>query len=598
MRVSTWSWILLGSLWSLKVLLAVQLDLFGDEAFYWWEAQHLDWAFDDVPVATPALIAASTALLGDAAWAIRLPFLLIAAASTWMVGLLAWRIEGDARRFERALLVASAMPLAAFQGMLALPDVPLTFAMLCALYAMLRLGQSQGREGAWLLAAAMALGALSHYRWIVPLGVAALAVLLLEQTRVLIREPRIWMFGLGGLALGWLPLIWQQGQSGGRGLVFQLVERHPWVFQWEKLLDPLLQSIVVSPLLFVLLLATSLRSWGARSFAALWLSTCGLGLLLAYWSLGLFTDDTRSWLHWPMPAFLAMVPLLAARRFGAVERSGLGLAWAFTLATGAFFLVLVHAPQWLARTSLYQHNFSGWSEAAAMVRANVRTDTTRPVPVLADDFMLAAELQHELGPGYEVYAADHPNNDKHGRQTVLSAIGRDESSYRSVLAGRPVWLIMDQSATPLRQRAERAAGWCARLQGLTLQAEQFLDLGEKRLFLLRSDGEPGACVLPVFGYADDQLGPWSELEGFLLSPTGAPLEARARIGERVLPLEYPVLVHGIDGQLPAVSDPRLPRVGITGQIPPDVLDGTWVILEARQPGRPWSEIAAARIGRR
>ncbi|MCB1552203.1 MAG: glycosyltransferase family 39 protein [Xanthomonadales bacterium] len=592
MRVSRLGWVLLGLLWSLKVLLATQLDLFGDEAFYWWEGQHLDWAFDDVPAATPALIALSTGVFGDSAWAVRLPFLLIAAASTALVGLIAHSLNGHPARFERALLIASAMPLAAFNGLLAVPDVPLTFAILCALYGMVRLLQSQGREGAWLLAVGMALGAASHYRWLVPLGVAGAVVLWLPSTRALLARPRIWLFGVGGLLLGALPLAWQQWHAAGRGLLFQLVDRHPWTFQWEKLADPLLQALVVSPVLYGLLWIAAIRSWRASS-PSRWLAASGIGLLAAYWSLGLFTDDTRSWLHWPMPAFLAFTPLLASAERQRFERAGMLVAWTCTAVCGVFLLTVMRAPGQLAGTAVYQHNFSGWRDAASMVRANVEASASQPVPLLADDFMLAAEMQFALGPRFTVYAADHPNNTKHGRQSVLATMRRDRAAFDAASSDSARWLLADQSATPLRARAQRAAAWCADHPGMSLIDERFVDHGEKRLFLLRWDGGADTCTLPVFGYLDGRLGPGRQLQGFLLSPGGDALEARARIGATTLPLQVGMAVAGLEHRLPADSDPRLPNVGVGARVA-DEASG-WMTLEARAGTGPWRAVTASRL---
>ena len=64
---------------SIKLLVAARLPLFVDEAFYWLEGQHLAAAYSDLPGLTAWLIRLGVTLGGDNAFAVRLPFLAIAA---------------------------------------------------------------------------------------------------------------------------------------------------------------------------------------------------------------------------------------------------------------------------------------------------------------------------------------------------------------------------------------------------------------------------------------------------------------------------------------------------------------------------------------
>ncbi|PJA39208.1 MAG: hypothetical protein CO182_09605, partial [Lysobacterales bacterium CG_4_9_14_3_um_filter_62_6] len=58
-----------------KLLLAAQLPLFGDEAFYWQESRALAWSYTDVPPLTALLIAFGTTLGGDSLLGLRWLFL-------------------------------------------------------------------------------------------------------------------------------------------------------------------------------------------------------------------------------------------------------------------------------------------------------------------------------------------------------------------------------------------------------------------------------------------------------------------------------------------------------------------------------------------
>ena len=63
-----------------KLLVAWQLPLFVDEAFYWQEGQHLAPAYSDLPGLTAWLTRLGVTVGGHHVLALRMPFLLMAAA--------------------------------------------------------------------------------------------------------------------------------------------------------------------------------------------------------------------------------------------------------------------------------------------------------------------------------------------------------------------------------------------------------------------------------------------------------------------------------------------------------------------------------------
>src|SRR5690606_22102593 len=69
----------------LKLVVASQLPLFVDEAFYWQEGQHLSWAYSDLPGLTAWLIRLGVEVAGNSHLGARLPFLLMGAALPWMM---------------------------------------------------------------------------------------------------------------------------------------------------------------------------------------------------------------------------------------------------------------------------------------------------------------------------------------------------------------------------------------------------------------------------------------------------------------------------------------------------------------------------------
>src|ERR1700754_4941046 len=113
----------------LKVVIAATLSPFGDEAFYWQESLAPAWGYSDLPPLTAWLIGLSESVFGHGLLAMRLPFLLIGAFLPWQVGAIARRYGGETARWQAGTF-ALLLPLAGSLGALALPDVPLTFAIM------------------------------------------------------------------------------------------------------------------------------------------------------------------------------------------------------------------------------------------------------------------------------------------------------------------------------------------------------------------------------------------------------------------------------------------------------------------------------------
>src|SRR5437016_5933027 len=54
--------------------------LLGDEAYYWEQARHLDWCYNEKGPLLAWMIAACCRVFGDTEWAVRLPMVLSFAA--------------------------------------------------------------------------------------------------------------------------------------------------------------------------------------------------------------------------------------------------------------------------------------------------------------------------------------------------------------------------------------------------------------------------------------------------------------------------------------------------------------------------------------
>lgn len=452
-----------GLLLAAKLAYALTMPLFGDEAFYAWAGLHPAWAYSDLPGGTAALTALGTALAGDTVFGVRFAFVLLGAALPWLVVRLARRL-GDETDAWRAGLWSLPIPLLLPMGVMALPDVLLTVAALAALDACAGLLRKDGRAGALYLqlGLALAVGAFAHYRFAPLLLIGALAFLASGGLQRL-REPGLWA-ALAVGALGWAPMLAHNLGTDAAGLRFQLFERHPWSFHAEGLAQPLLQAVITTPLLYALFGWALWRAWRTMpSTLPRFLVLAGVGLWLFYALLAPFVDRARFSLHWPIPAYLVAATLLPAalrqsRGFALrLAPWAAGLAVAATLAMLALFAVPA-SPTLAARsagTALYPDNFVGWREVAAAIRPRLEDGDA----LVADHFMLAAQLSFELDRRREVFVLDHWNNHKHGRAAQIAQWGYDEAGIEGLAAGRRAWIAFEIGETPERDRA----AWVNRL---------------------------------------------------------------------------------------------------------------------------------------
>ncbi|MBU6248440.1 MAG: glycosyltransferase family 39 protein [Xanthomonadaceae bacterium] len=488
----------------IKLWLAATLAPFTDEAFYWLESRHPAWGYSDLPPLTAWLIRGGEAVAGHGVLGMRWPFLLLGAALPWIVVRFA-REAFDARTGWQAGLLCLLLPLAGTLGVLALPDVPLTVAIMLAVLALLRVASSN-RSGDWLLlGGALALAWMTHYRAAMAMLVGLTFLLFAPRGRGLWRRRGLWL-ALSVTALGLVPLAVSNWRQHGAGIAFQLVDRNPWRFHAGALVQPLEQALACTPLLYAMLLWAAWQAWRRRGEGAPWdvAAFVSGGFLGLYFVLGLFADDVRFRAHWPLPGYLpllAVLPVLVVARPRPVARrwlwaaavvaalgQALGLAWLGMAATpgGATRLVDFKA---------FPYAFVGWREAAALVAR-----TPGDGVLVADNFALAAELAFALDDREPVYSLDSPLNAKHGRSPQLAAWGLDEAGLRRTHAGQPMRLAVEEAAQGERERFVWLGSICRRIDAPRPLARLSLYDGRKRVALYAGtvpEGPPGRSPADV-----------------------------------------------------------------------------------------------------
>ena len=375
-----WFLTLWASLCVFKLALAARLPLFVDEAFYWQEGRHLAWAYSDLP-GLSAWLARIGDELGDSTLALRLPFLAIAAAIPWLVARMTTR-EFDAKTGWQAGTLALLLPLAGTLGLLALPDVPLLLATVLCLDAGLRLLRGVDAFAATELAIGLAIGSLTHYRFAAVIAVGFIALLMLREGRVALRDPRVWAAVIVGV-VAWLPLLLWNLHNADAGLRFQLVDRHPWSFSGEGIRLGRMQLLLATPLLLAAMAGAAWRGLHGAKPAVRYLAISGSMIVLGFLALGFFADRERVSFHWPLPGYLALLPLVPAV-LARWSRGWRIATWA-TAALGLFgvlgYYAVASTPSLRGQTASFNFhptNFAGWNQLDAAVREKLAT--MPPIP--------------------------------------------------------------------------------------------------------------------------------------------------------------------------------------------------------------------------
>lgn len=488
----------------LKLVIASRLPLFVDEAFYWLEGQHPAWAYSDLPGLTAWLIRLGTELFGDGLLAVRLPFIFISALVPWWIVWLTRREFGEHAGWYSGCL-ALLLPLLGSLGVMALPDAILALATVLCVDAGVRLMRGVSHGGAALLAVGLTLGALSHYRFIAVIGVGIVALLALPAGRAALRDPRVWIAIAAGAA-AWIPLLAWNVDNAEAGLRFQMVDRHPWALHAEGWRFVLIQAVVVTPLLFAALLLAAWRSRRMPDDAARFLALCGALLVAGFFVLGFVADTERVSFHWPLPGYLALLPLAGFVLLGwsrALRVATWTLLAAGFLAVNVYY-VAVSTPQVRERAAAskwYPSNFAGWDELAAAVREELDRMPADTV-LVADNFKIGAELGFALGDP-RIRVLDHPLNRHHGRAPQLALWGL-QLDGREDLGGRPALVVVGASDVKFSALLDRYQILCSRFGSLPVTRVVNADRGAQRFVLSRiAPAAPVApCVTPAVAHID------------------------------------------------------------------------------------------------
>ena len=194
------------------LLVLTPLQLYPDEAQYWWWAQTPAFGYFSKPPMIAWLIRFTTVLFGDGEWAIRLAAPLLHGGTALLLYGIGKRTGDERIGFWSALAYAT-LPGVSYSCGLISTDVPLLFCWALALCAFLAALDDEGWRWPLLCGAALGLGLLSKYAMLYFVAGMMLSALVSSRARALVLGRRGAAIFATGLVLFLPNLLWDRAHG-------------------------------------------------------------------------------------------------------------------------------------------------------------------------------------------------------------------------------------------------------------------------------------------------------------------------------------------------------------------------------------------------
>lgn len=382
----------------IAVLVLSPLNLYPDEAQYWWWALTPDFGYFSKPPLIAWIIWITTGIFGDAEWAIRVASPLFHAWTSLILFAIGRRV-GDARLGLWSALAFATLPGVSYSSGLISTDVPLLFCWAVALYAFLRALDEQGWRWPLLCGIALGYGLLAKYAMFYFVIGAVAASLVSPRARRLVFSLR----GLAILAIGLILLAPNIAWNWAHG--FPTVGHTEANADWSHAHYSLISAVtffagqfgVFGPLLLAgfLLALWRLAREPARREADLILAAFALPPVLII-TVQAFISEANA--NWAAAAYVSATPLAVAVLLGTARRWALWVSFAVDgLVMLLLWLVLVWpaAGDALGIGNAFKRE-EGWRELGAAVIAAAHTGQYDAVA--AANRSVVAELSYYARP--------------------------------------------------------------------------------------------------------------------------------------------------------------------------------------------------------
>jgi 4-amino-4-deoxy-L-arabinose transferase-like glycosyltransferase len=237
----------------LRAIIAAQLPLSADEAYYWLWSQHLAAGYFDHPPMIAWLISAGTWLFGDTPLGVRFFGVVLSVPATWFVWRAASLLLRDDNRAALAALFFNLTLMVSVALLAATPDMPSVVASTAFIYFLARV-QAQSDGKAWLgVGVAAGLGLLAKFSALF-LGAGALGWLVVDRNaRKWLLSPWPYLGAVLAMAI-WSPNLLWQWQHHWQSFAFQFGRLGGGHFTLRFLGEFLAAQLgLASPLIFALM---------------------------------------------------------------------------------------------------------------------------------------------------------------------------------------------------------------------------------------------------------------------------------------------------------------------------------------------------------
>jgi 4-amino-4-deoxy-L-arabinose transferase-like glycosyltransferase len=392
--------LLLAALTGLRVYLLTisPIDLNFDEAQYWTWSRTVEWGYFTKPPMVAWAIAATTALFGDAEWAVRLAAPLAHAVTASALYLLGRAMFGGWAGFWAGFgwLV---IPGVFFSSNIISTDALLLPAWAIGMFAFWRLTVTRAWGWAIAVGVAIGLGLQAKYAMLYFPACMVLAALWVKPARDALTNWRWVPIALLALAIIAPNIVWnaQNGFVTATHTAENLDVNPTHLFNLDELVEFLIgQALVVGPLIFAGLVALFWRA-GRRAAAlsdedkfllAFILPTLCVVTVIAF--------VTRANANWAVVSYAGAIVWTAGRFVGSKNgRRFLAAAAALNIAIGAAVVAAPFAPEFSAQFKNVRASL-GWEETAREIalRAAGQPGEAPFTAVLVDDRATYFELAY------------------------------------------------------------------------------------------------------------------------------------------------------------------------------------------------------------
>jgi 4-amino-4-deoxy-L-arabinose transferase-like glycosyltransferase len=359
----------------IAVLILSPLELYPDEAQYWWWSQTPDWGYFSKPPMIAWVIWLTRHVFGNAEWALRI-------SSPILHGLTALAVFGIARlAFNSRVGLWSALaylttPGVSYSSGLISTDVPLLLFWAIGLYAFLRAANEPGWLWPIVCGLALGFGLEAKYAMLYFVLGAVIAAMVAPRIRKLVFGAK----GAAILIIGLLLLLPNVMWNAAHGFptVAHTESNADWGHAHYSLLNAANflagQAGVLGPILFVGLLLAFRQLWREpqRPEAQL-LLTAFCAPALALITVQSFISEANA--NWAATAYVAAVPLSVSALIGFWQSRALWVSFAVDGLAMALLWIILISPSFADHIGLGNafKREEGWSALGKAVAARART---------------------------------------------------------------------------------------------------------------------------------------------------------------------------------------------------------------------------------